>query len=93
MERFISQFGEVELTEERKQHIFTFHPEVQRQSKHFAKTLAEPDAVRRSKHDPNVLIFYQSVRAKTHLAIVVKTNQRNFILTAYLTDKIQHKPL
>ncbi len=92
MERFLSQFGEVDLTDEREQHIFTFHPEARKHKTHFAKTLAEPDAVRRSKHDPRVFILYRAV-GKASLAIVVKTNQRNFILTAYLTDKIQPKPL
>lgn len=89
--RFQSSFGEVELTEERKGHIFRFHPEVRKYQKYFAKTLAVPDSIGRSRFDTAVLIFYRLLQSKKYLAIVIKTNRRNFILTAYLTDKIQRQ--
>ncbi len=73
-------------------HILAFHPEVKAHRKHFAKTIAESDIVRRSRFDPTVFILYRSI-SKKYLAIVIKTNQRNFILTAYLTGKIQHNAL
>ena len=90
MERFGSVLGMVDLTEERERHIFVFHPEVKALRKHLAVTLAKPDAMRRSRFDPKVLILYHALTQKKYLAVAVKTNQRNFILTAYLTDKIQH---
>ena len=93
MERFNSVFGPVELTDEREKHIFTFHPEIRNQRKYFSLTLAEPEIIRRSRFDPKTFILYRSVPRKKYLAIVVKTNQRNFILTAYLTNKIQHLAL
>lgn len=90
MERFRSQFGLVTLTAERKYHIFQFHPEVRRHQKHFAKIISNPEVTRRSIHDLFVLIFYRRVSRKNYLAIVIKTNKHNFVLTAYLTNKIRH---
>lgn len=91
---FDSNFGQVELTDERWQHIFEFHPGVARYRKYFRQALANPDIIRRSRHDLWAFIFYHRLKKiGKYLAIVVKTNQRNFILTAYLTDKIQHLPI
>ncbi len=92
MKIFHSSFGSIELTEERKRHILFFHPETQSYSRYFSKTLSSPDVIRRSKHDPKVLIFYKQIRAKKYLAITVKTNHRLFILTAYTSFRIQHTP-
>lgn len=91
--KFKSSLGEIELTEERERHIFQFHPEVRKYRMHFAKTLSAPDFIRRSKFDTAVLIFYRLLQTKKYLVIVVKTNKRSFVLTAYVTDKIQHQTL
>ncbi|MEK7561159.1 MAG: hypothetical protein AAB539_04370 [Patescibacteria group bacterium] len=91
MEPFASPFGMVELTTEREKHIYAFHPEVRTQRKYFFRTLAEPETVRRSRFDAKVFILYHRTSSKKYLAIVIKTNQRNFILTAYTTTKIQHQ--
>lgn len=93
MERFSSALGVIELTNEREAHIFQFHPEVKIFRRHFPATLAEPDVMRRSRFDSKVLIFYRALPQKKYLAITVKTNHRNFILTAYLTIKIKHLSL
>ena len=90
---FPFQFGEVELTDEREQHIFQFHPDIKLYRKLFAKVLAEPEVTRKSKFDSMVLIFYRRIPSKKYLALVVKTNHRNFILAAMITHKIQHKSL
>lgn len=97
MERFRSPFGEVELTKEREYHIFQFHPEVRAYRRHFAMALENPEIMRRSKSDSSVYILYHSLSSRKqksmYLGIVIKTNKRNFILTAYLTTKIQHQSL
>lgn len=93
MERFPSVRGVVELTDERKRHILILHPDVESFQKYFPATLAEPDVMRRSRFDPRVVIFYRALPQKKYLAIAVKINHRAFILTAYLTYKIQHLPL
>jgi hypothetical protein len=89
MERFASPFGIVELTSEREKHILSFHPEVRSQRKHFALTLAEPEIIRRSRFDPKAYVLYRAISQGKYIAVVVKTNHRSFILTAYLTRKIQ----
>lgn len=91
MHRFDSSLGMVELTDERERHIVEFHPEVKAFRKHFSATLNASASVRTSKFDKEVKIFYQLLPSNNkYLAIVVETNRRNFILTAYLTHKIQH---
>lgn len=91
--QFRSVIGKiVELTLERKKHIIEYHPDVER---HFAKiqeVLDSPDEIRKSKHDSKVLLFYKyfvNLKAGKYLAVVIKINKRNFVLTCYLTDKIK----
>ncbi len=91
MQKFDSRIGVIELTAERYGHITIFHPEIKSFHKHFGKTLIDPEIIRRSKSDPRVLIFYRKLSASKLLAIVVKTNARNFILTAYFTNKIKNQ--
>jgi hypothetical protein len=88
---FRSSFGDVELTDERMRHILEFHPDVDVYRDRFQDVLSGPDYDRRSTSDTHVRVFYKRLRGDKHLAIVVKTNERNFILTAYLTDKPKHE--
>ena len=91
MERFVSPLGEVELTDEREQHIMEFHPEMRSYRRYFSEAIAKPDTIRRSVFDTQVRILYHFLKnADKYLAIVVKTNHRKFILTAYTTHKIKH---
>lgn len=78
----------VTLTDERKTHILTFHPDITRYLSHFAEALANPDITISSVHDMSVVICYHFLaRKKKHLAIVVKITRHPFILTAYLAKK------
>lgn len=91
MEQFRAPFGEVEITEEWERHIIQFHPDVKLYRKFFNDTIEHPEIIRHSVFDRKVLICYRLLPpAKKYLAIVIKTNQRNFILTAYLTHRIKH---
>ncbi|MHB8860254.1 MAG: PBECR2 nuclease fold domain-containing protein [Minisyncoccota bacterium] len=91
---FDSPYGTVTLTEERKKHILTFHPDVARCMSYFAGTVTTPDVIINSKHDPTVVIFYRFItRQKKYLAIVVKTGADPFILTAYLAKKLKSDTL
>ena len=92
-QRFKSRINKiVELTQERANHIFEFHPDVKPYLSGIAATLTNPDEIRRSKHDIEILLFYKKFfiknRRRKYLAVVVKVNERNFVLTCYLTDKI-----
>ena len=91
MLRYETSFGTIELTEERKDHILRFHPEVSGVLNEFERTLQLPDSIIRSQYDPEVRIWYRYLpQHKKLLAIVVKMNTRHFILTAYLTKKSTH---
>lgn len=86
--RFDSPYGIITLTDERKTHIFTFHPDVARCLSYFADTLAHPDIAVVSVHDSTVVICYRLLaRRKKYLAIVVKLTKHPFVLTAYLAKK------
>ncbi|KKW19718.1 MAG: hypothetical protein UY63_C0007G0002 [Parcubacteria group bacterium GW2011_GWA2_51_10] len=86
--KFDSPYGIVTLTNERKAHILTFHPDVKNCFHHFAETLANPNIAISSAHNPSVVICYRFLaRRKKYLAIVVRTGAHPFILTAYLAKK------
>ena len=80
------------LTEERKQHILDFHPDLKPYFNKISEILNKPDEIRKTNEDKNVLIFYKfydKVLNGKYIVVVTKINKRNFILTSYLTDKIK----
>lgn len=89
---FKSKIGKlIELTQERKNHIWEFHPDVKLHFLKIQEVLENPDQIRKSKYDQEVLLFYKyfgNIKDGKYLTVVVKINKRNFILTSYLTDKI-----
>ncbi len=91
MRIFRSLWGKIELTEERKRHITTFHPDVKPFVRYFEATLLTPKSVIRSKHDTDVFICYRELpHRKLFLAVVVRLkSNNNFILTAYVTNKVK----
>jgi len=78
---------QVELTDERREHIISRHPDVVPVLSEIAVTLETPDEIRSSQRDPETLIFYRvlTTAAGKSLALVVKVDHRAFILSAYLT--------
>jgi len=90
--KFKSKIGKIiELIPERKNHIFEFHPDVKAHFAKVSKVLESPDQIRKSKYDPEVLLFYKyfaNIKEGKYLTVVVKIDKRSFILTSYLTDKI-----
>ena len=87
---------EVELSDEREQHITEHHPDLLPVHKHrIGDTLADPDQVRRSKRFGNARLFarwYDDLVRGKHVVVVVvseaKPKSRNWIVTAYMTKKI-----
>lgn len=80
-----------ELTPERKAHILSEHPDLEEYFKKVKPVLLDPDEIRISKTDSTVLLFYKffaKIKDGLYIAVVMKINHRNFILTAYLTDRI-----
>jgi hypothetical protein len=84
----------IRLTDERRQHLESTHPEMKGQIGHIGETLASPDKVVQSRTDHLVELFYKFYRStpvtEKYLCIVVKSLERDyFIITAYFTDSIK----
>ena len=81
----------IRLTDNRQAHILT-RPELGGQEDKISETLLIPDMIKKSKHDPAVLLYYK-LYAKTpvtrkYLMVAVKVeNGEGFILTSFFTDK------
>lgn len=90
---FPSAIGKTfELTEERQAHILRYHPDVGPFLDRIGEALKQPDALRRSNQDSQVVLFYKfypDILGGKYMVIVVKENERGFILTVYLTKSIR----
>lgn len=92
MSIFLTIIGEVELTTERKFHIILKHPEIKPHIKKISQVLSSPDTIRRSKFDREALLFYKyfdKIKEGKYINVTVKKDERNFIVTAYITDRIR----
>lgn len=88
--------GDVELTEEREQHIAQRHPDLLPEyRRQIATTLADPDQVRRSARFQNAKLFtrwFDTVKHGKFVVVVVITgagiSERNWVVTAYMARKL-----
>jgi len=85
----------VELTEERQQHIIQNHPKtLPDYSSELAETISNPDQIRQSKLDNSALIFskwFNTLRSGRYLVVVIVTDpstQRHWIITTYTARKL-----
>lgn len=89
--------GEVELTEEREQHIAAHHPDLlPKHRQYIVDTLANPDLIRRSVQFGNARLFsrwYPDLRGGKHVVVIVVsefgTVARHWIITAYIARKLE----
>lgn len=66
------------------------HPSLHGRIDDVKKTINEPDYIRQSKNDLQVLLFYKQETIGRCLCVVVKRlNESGFIITTYLTDAIK----
>ncbi len=93
MAKFIDYWDtEVELTEERWEHIVKEHPEIEALREQIGMVLIGPDYVKRSLRDKDVWLYYkyeEMLYNGKYLLVVVKRGQRSFVVTCYVTDKIK----
>ncbi|ARI79972.1 hypothetical protein IQ224_07930 [Microcystis sp. LEGE 00066] len=87
--------GDVELTEERLQHIGKNHPDLlPSHLSEIAQTLANPQQIRRSSRLNNARLFscwFDSIRQGKYVVVVVVSDlnpSRYWIITAYLARKL-----
>ena len=52
-------------------------------------TLSNPDVVRRSVADPNVLLFYHPIEIGWMVAVVRRLNGEGFLITCYRTAAVK----
>lgn len=99
MARFACSYlhSEVELTDEREQHITQRHPDLLPEHRErIADTLASPDQVRRSRRFGNARLFsrwFDTVRGGKYVIVIVVSDpapsNRHWIITAYLARRVE----
>jgi hypothetical protein len=57
--------------------------------KEVGAALADPDEIRRSRKDSNVLLFYSGGSPRWICAVARRENGEGFLITAYPTDTIK----
>jgi hypothetical protein len=66
------------------------HPAMAGREADVSMALVNPDEVRRSRTDPNVLLFYKTVGVRRWVCAVCRRfNGEGFLITAYPTDAIK----
>jgi hypothetical protein len=83
----------IRLTDERLAHILE-HPEMVNMAKAIEETLQSPECVVQSISDSQVRLYYRFYSGTRvgdkYLCVAVKSRDvKDFVLTAYLTDKIK----
>ena len=99
MARFACSYlhGEVELTDEREQHITQRHPDLLPEYREqIVETLASPDQVRRSRRFGNARLlsrWFETVRGGKYVIVIVVSDpapsDRHWIITAYLARRVE----
>ncbi len=87
--------GEVELTDEREQHIAAHHPDLlPEHSRCIGETLADPEQIRRDGDYPNTRLFfrwYDDLRDGKYVVVAdvsaAPPDVRHWIVTAFMARK------
>ena len=88
--------GEVELTEERRQHILAKHPDfLPEYFEQLAETLSNPDEVRSDRRFPQTRLFvrwFDSLKDGKYVVVAIVSDstphKRHWIATAYIARKV-----
>ncbi|MEI6669776.1 MAG: DUF4258 domain-containing protein [Acidobacteriota bacterium] len=65
------------------------HPAMRDRLDDVRMTLSQPDEIRRSLRDPDVLLFHRVVSPRWVCGVVKKSDQAGYLITAYPADKIK----
>jgi hypothetical protein len=69
------------------------HPPMRGQQNEVAKTLSDPDEIRQSVADPDVLLFHRRVSRRWICAVVRRQESMGYLITAYPADKVKRGEL
>lgn len=72
------------------QSIVDKHPVMAQRLEDVRATLSEPNEIRQSVSDANVLLFYRPDETRLVCAVARKLNGDGFLITAYPTDKMKN---
>jgi hypothetical protein len=80
----------VRTSEECWQKLIVKHPDIADLEAEVRQALDSPDEIRRSSRDPNLLLFYLTLKEKRWVvAVARRLNGDGFLITAYQTDAIK----
>jgi hypothetical protein len=80
----------VRTSEEYWARLLVKHPDLANLEAEIRQALASPDEIRRSRRDPNVLLFYLFLKERRWaVAVARRSNGDGFLITAYQTDAIK----
>lgn len=65
------------------------HPVLRDHEDDIRKVLSDPDEIRRSRKDPDVLLFYRGKSPRWFCAVTKHEKEEGFLITAYPTDAIK----
>ena len=80
----------VRTSEEYWQKLIVKHPDIADLEAEVRQALNSPDEIHRSSRDPNLLLFYLTLKEKRWVvAVARRLNGDGFLITAYQTDAIK----
>ena len=86
----IDVFGSsVRITKERLSHILMVHPEMKEFQDKIADVLMDPDYIKQSTYDEEVVLYYKYFTSIKKYIIVVVKRHMYFVLTSYMSDRIK----
>ncbi len=65
------------------------HPVLAGREEDVKATLSDPDEIRRSRKDPQVLLFYRGSVPRWLCAVARRSDRTGFLITAYPTDVVK----
>lgn len=73
------------------EYILNFkHPDIKERLQDVVQSLTNPDEIRLSRVDPNIHLYYRSIRLDRWIVAVIKIlNGEGFLVTAYITGNIK----
>lgn len=84
----------VRTSEDYWQKLLMKHPDLEDLLNLVKETLTNPEQIRRSSRDQQILLFYLTIKQKRWVVAVAKRlNGEGFLITAYQTDAIKEGEL
>lgn len=83
---------EIRFTEERWNYIVSRRPIMSKFKKQFIDTIMEPEFIKKSVYDPEVVLYYKhfkDILDGKYMVAVIKINIDKFVLTGYISDRIK----